>query len=596
MLSWARGHRGLLACLGLVWAVFLGIELAGRDFGVYADELTYTVPGVRQMVQTGRLLPGRYGYPSLFFYTALTAVLPDAVAATRQNVRAGVHASTALSVRDSLLSRIDAPKFITRVRAVFMLAASLTVFWVGALAFLVWRSRVASVLAAALWASSWEVAYHGRWAAPQPLMGQLAWAAVLAAVLALQTEASPARRRLWLRGSAVAAALSAATLWNGGAALLATVAAFILLRRRTESGGRAATVAPLAVLALFGGVFIAVCPAVLLDPVRFFGDLLYDFVAYARHGSLFAAKPGVDQLSRIGEYLALVAFSPSAAMSAAVLTFAGIGGALVWRARRVELAPAGAFFLLQLLFLSAIGTFYARNQLVLLPGIAVLAAGGFETIRSWIAARARVLALLLWLLPIGALGWNARFAWNAVRSIRHRDLLADAVRARDVVHGRAGTVVLPSSGVSRLLGPTFSGCAGLGAPCPTGAPDSLVVVRASELLFGESTVSAWDSSAATQSPGHFFEGFPSLTRAELLSMSFGGGVRPGRQSIVGSFGPADVNFIYYPNWITSDRVVLLTPRSAAEAICGARQGSESAGVAPTWPTLQRMVCSPLPVR
>ena len=53
--------------------------------------MNYMAPGVRQMAQTGRLLPGRYIYPSLVFYMSLGAALPDAAGAIPDNMHRGVH-------------------------------------------------------------------------------------------------------------------------------------------------------------------------------------------------------------------------------------------------------------------------------------------------------------------------------------------------------------------------------------------------------------------------------------------------------------------------------------------------------------------------
>ena len=62
-----------------------------RDFGVDSGTVNYTAPGVRQMAQTGRLLLGRYIYPSLVFYVSLGAALPDAAGAIPDNMHRGVH-------------------------------------------------------------------------------------------------------------------------------------------------------------------------------------------------------------------------------------------------------------------------------------------------------------------------------------------------------------------------------------------------------------------------------------------------------------------------------------------------------------------------
>ena len=90
MLSSGR-NRLLIVALGALWALLVAVELAGRDFGVYSDTVNYTAPGVRQMAQTGRLLLGRYIYPSLVFYVSLGAALPDAAGAIPDNMHRGVH-------------------------------------------------------------------------------------------------------------------------------------------------------------------------------------------------------------------------------------------------------------------------------------------------------------------------------------------------------------------------------------------------------------------------------------------------------------------------------------------------------------------------
>ena len=87
-----------------------------------------------------------------------------------------------------------------------------------------------------------------------------------------------------------------------------------------------------------------------------------------------------------------------------------------------------------------------------------------------------------------------------------------------------------------------------------------------------------------------FDGFARLTRQEILALPPSRHLRPGRRTVIGSFGPLDVNYAYYPNWIASDRIVLLTPRMAAEAVCGAPDSSASLLM------LRRAVCPPAPIR
>ncbi len=141
----------------------VGTGLWGLDFGLHWDEKHYQIGPVRTMIETGIPLPKYYGYPSFDYRVNAAVVLPDVVPAEITNKAALKH---------QLLRITKSQTYLLRLRAVYLVIASLSVLWVYLLVIAWHKSRTEALLASMILAFSWEIAYHSRWFATDGMLMQ----------------------------------------------------------------------------------------------------------------------------------------------------------------------------------------------------------------------------------------------------------------------------------------------------------------------------------------------------------------------------------------------------------------------------------------
>jgi hypothetical protein len=191
-------------------------------------------------------------------------------------------------------------------------------------------------------------------------------------------------------------------------------------------------------------------------------------------------------------------------------------------------------------------------------------------------------------IPAVIFGYNLQFARRAQQSITHRDSAGYARQALAVASEHSSALVLVSPGVARLHSAAAQmPCGGRSGDCAVAVTETLVVVRSSEVQFGERAVAEWDSVGMSSVRREPFTGFGWLSRDALLALPAGGTLPPGRKNIEADFGPWDVNFAYYPNWIASDHVLVLSSRVLGSAICQAEVAPDRPS---RWPQLEPFLC------
>ena len=108
------------------------------------DQLALVASGdsISSAIEQETLLPEAYNYPSVTFWAALSAVLPEAVHGVelRKKQRSGY--------LSRLVSFVNSEAFLLRARRIFLWISSLSIAWVF-LAVLSWRGRAAEALVAA---------------------------------------------------------------------------------------------------------------------------------------------------------------------------------------------------------------------------------------------------------------------------------------------------------------------------------------------------------------------------------------------------------------------------------------------------------------
>jgi 4-amino-4-deoxy-L-arabinose transferase-like glycosyltransferase len=517
------------AALALVFVFALVTGLRGIDFGWHWDE-DRLLESVQASLRTGTLLPGRYNYPSVSYALTMLAAAPEAAvtAADAERVIADSTSKVAKqegveALGERLAAIVDRPEFKLRARALFLVVSLLAIPWTYLAALAMRREAPEALLAAALLAGSWAFATHARWMAPDAVLAQ--WAAIGLIPLAMaQRGGAHATRRL--AAAAAAAGLAAGTKYPGVVLLAPVLAAAWAAAPPAAGRARLLRVAALALLA--GGVFLATTPGVLLQPARAGYDLLFEWHHYHTGHGAETVAPGAAHAGRIAAFLALSAFSRWWPLAALVFV-AALGGAVVVLRRdrpaavALLLAPALAIALMV-----PLRVMFARNLLLLLPSLALLAARG----ASALAARSRAGALAVLVAGVAIVSANAAWLSFAADSIASRAQVRPGEDLARWLRAHPDQRVALSPGAAAALPPADRGIRSI-APDPSGA--TRVVV--------------WSRDVRTP---------------------WGG--RPGAYEQVS--GPYEVDYDWYPDWAGDPRLVVTSPAVAA------RLGLGMPGLAP----------------
>jgi hypothetical protein len=499
--------------------MLIGTGLRGLDFGQHWDERHYQVGPMETMLRTRQPLPGYYGYPSLDYWIATAAVLPDALAELTRGPGA----------RDRVLSTIETHAFLLRLRTVFLGICALSVLWVYLLV-LSWRDSVPeALLAATALATSWEVAYHSRWIATDGILMQFGGLTIL---LVMQSQIRP-RAQVWLFLAAVAAGLGAGTKYPG-ALLLAPVLAGGWFTWRGSLGLRA-TVARLVALAGAGlGTFLVTTPAVVLAPRAVLEGMVAEIHHYGSGHHGHTVSPGLEHLLRMAAYLGTSLFSWYQPIALFLGSLCLVG---VWALRR---EPRTAVLLLSfpvvyVLYFATQRAMVVRNLLVLAPFLAILAAHGAAWLWSRLGAarrragdRGRAInagRIALAASLVTALLVNAAWLWQAASSIRERKTDDFAREALAYVRERSNTTFYLTPRVQTHFALLGAGPLANISPDPSQAEH--IVFYAHE---GVRRYQDWPAN-----------------RRRLTERWF---------------GPYEVNFNIYPNWWGDDRIVVMRAATA----------------------------------
>ncbi|MEZ4468052.1 MAG: glycosyltransferase family 39 protein [bacterium] len=491
-----------LAALALVLGVSVFAGVRGLDFGRHWDE-RHLVGQADQALKGKLLLPRSYHYPSVSFWLATAGLAAGEVPEKLQSP----------SLRPDGQRTATAPAAplpgdpVLRIRLFFLFFSSLIGLWTFLAARAAGLGRWPAVFAAGGVATSFELAYHQRWIAPDAVMAQLG---ALALWLLLRARTAASRRWLW--AAAAAAGLCCGAKYTGGILLFAALAVAV-----TRGGGRRRVAASAAaVAAAFGAAYLVSTPGTVLDHGRFLHHLSYELAHYARgHGS-YSVPDTATHLARMVDYLGTAALSPFAgvAVAWALLAVAGLGLTL-WRGPRIVL---GVLPLAYLLFLGNQRVLIVRNLLFLLPFLAIWAAVAVAFAAERLprpALRIGLAALLA--APVVA---NATALVSASQSIRARRSGVALAGFRAWCDDHPGAGVRPSPRLARDLGAAPPACVGAGGG---------------------------------RVAGYLGEGQPDSRRWPTQGEAWFQAV----------FGPRDVNLRWYGSWLGDDRILVLDAAEAA---------------------------------
>ncbi|HEX4697143.1 MAG TPA: glycosyltransferase family 39 protein [Candidatus Udaeobacter sp.] len=319
-------------------AVFIGTGWIGLDFGYHWDEM-FALEEVGRPIDSGVFLPRSYNYGSMIFDIGSVLLLPRTIPflvkiarESRPEYVASYQEYVPKERAAPLVAFATSKEFLLRMRVVFLLLTSLTGVWVFVTVRAFKRSGWEAVFASAVILTSWEIAYHARWVAPDTIQMQFTALWLMFFALALH---SSTRAWLWLRLSAVAAGLACGTKYQGGI-LLVPVITYSLLRFSTPSASGAFRKAAKEILCnatVFAGVFVISTPGFVLDTLLFCQSLRHVSQQYAT-GHLGHTVGAVGQHGLLLlVYLTLVLMSHWRVASFMLAALACLGVFILWKER-----------------------------------------------------------------------------------------------------------------------------------------------------------------------------------------------------------------------------------------------------------------------
>jgi hypothetical protein len=492
----------------LPFAFLATIAVSGADFGRYWDDEAMFMKVRRSLAPPVTLLPHAYDYPGVTFLMALSAVAPEAV--RDPGLRHAVPDTSALEV----FTHTDAYRL--RTRRLFAVVSSLTAVWVAGLCLAIDGTPWEALLAAALFAGSWEVGYHARWIAPDGVTMMFVAASVMCLAFALRSEAHRSR---WIHAAALLAGLATASKYSAWPLVpIVMTVAWVSQEHGSDKRERFRELATAGATSV--AVFFLASPGTLLQPTLSFGQIRAQIFHYGSGHGIYTVGRGADHLRRMLAYDALVMPSPFLVVSV-VLTAAALVGAVALAKQSPRLTFAvlafPAFFTL---YFAAQRVMIVRNLLVVAPFGSVLAARGVRA--AWQASSGRRAIIARTAIGCAAAVALAANLLYQVRAVQH--ITASAARGSEYALDEFRAWL-------------------------RGQPDGSVQT----LGRLAHDVSAKDTGGAA-----------SVALYALDAVH--AGVQPNEpRTFTHVFGLQEVNLDYYPDWIGADHIVVLSRAAATRA-------------------------------
>jgi len=369
-----RSSRAAILALVFILACFWWTSFYGLNFGTHWDEPRAKFDAIHETLKTGLFIQGaglepnggHYNYGGMNYLLTWAGFAPEVFKFLRTGPL------TLDSFSNALSPIIYDMKPRLRVRAIYMILSSLSILWLFCLNRVLGRSAWESLLAAAILAGSWEVAYHSRWVAPDAVMMQFA----LLSFLCLAIGCSSQNLR-WFYAAAFAAGLTAGTKYTGGMVLpfiLAGAAAAVWWERHSLLRVVKLTAALTATSAI---AFVITSPGAVLDPFHVLAQLREQQTIYAAGWYGYSVEPGWPHLFAIAKYVTLQVFSHYWSISSLLTFFClfGLATSVAGRPRMFAII-ATAFVAAYIFYFSQQAAFIVRNLLVIVPFLCLACARG----------------------------------------------------------------------------------------------------------------------------------------------------------------------------------------------------------------------------
>ena len=354
----------VLISLLLLFVFVLWNGISGVDFGQHWDEHLFTT-AVTRTLKTGIPLPKMYTYPSLCYHFALISIMPDLI-----------HAKFIDVSKDSierLIAFSQSYSFALRLRIIFFIIASLSLFWVYGLV-LIWRkSRLEALLSASFLGLSWEFIYHARFAMTDAITMQFCILTIFCLFLYLNSKGA----RFLLKFTAVIAGLTFGSKYHGVAIIIPVILAIYLFPRKNTKKIGSLFYESFIVLLIFGFTYLFTTPGMILDPFKFLTYVWSTGIQNKEMGFWgYTTTSQLEHLSLILRYFSFAVFSKYSIVSSILFLMSLVGLVVMFKEERRKAILFTIFPILFLIYMSSLKAMIIRNYLLLFPFFAILASRG----------------------------------------------------------------------------------------------------------------------------------------------------------------------------------------------------------------------------
>ncbi|MBN1231837.1 MAG: glycosyltransferase family 39 protein [Candidatus Coatesbacteria bacterium] len=445
----SSGKFSLLLSISVIYCISLYAGLLGIDYGIHWDE-TFTTKYIHNVIHKGRLLPTTYYYPSMMYNVAIVAVSPSFIYTIYQNAGlyylnsyiAKRYESSKSNEQDNnapdkktsvnklkeiqylLFYKASQKSTLLNIRTLFLILSTLSIVWIYLAVYYLRGNQFESVIASALYAFSWEINYHSRWAVSDALMWQFITLCCLFIILAFKKES---KTYLYLKLSAISCGLVVGSKYPGGLILISILLAtyFLYKMKRIDRLYYRFFI----LILVFAASYIASTPGTILDPGRFLYGILRAKDVYKSGWFGHTVNPGFDHMARIVVFFSTAAFSRYSYISLLLFILSLTGLYNVYRlsrekADRYLYTTIFIFPLIYFLYLGCQKVMVIRNSLVIFPFLVILSSLGISFIAQRIPQKLRI---LVFLGILAVLSFNIYWLYSSAFSIKYKsDMFADA--------------------------------------------------------------------------------------------------------------------------------------------------------------------------
>ena len=331
------------------------ITIQGIDYGKHWDEHKL-LNSIVNVTKTGIILPGWYNYPSFSFLLTLLSsstfilfeLLNDIV-----NIEFDREFFISLSEKIQVLIEKKNSELINHIRIYFCFFTFLS----APILFLACKlimKPICAILASVLLLYSFQFVSHSIWIAPDAL--QVTWISLIIYMMLLYIKSFDFKYLLLMT---IFCAAMTSTKYPAGIFLITPI---YLLNYKHFLIKKS-----LLILIIFTISFILISPGILLDPLRFVGDLKFEILHYSKMGhSVYTVKSGIPHFFQLISYITGSLFSPYFLVSimTSILVFIGIITSLKANRTFLCLILPSLFYLI---YFSNQTVMVVRNILILLP-------------------------------------------------------------------------------------------------------------------------------------------------------------------------------------------------------------------------------------